>query len=249
MNSGIQDVHDLGWRLKALIEGWGGPALLESYDIERRTAIARVSAMASNVYKDWVEWKPKLYEIAPKLDEEGHEGDAFRAQIGKELVATFRREFNSQGGPLGYRYSESPIIVPDGTPEPADSMEVYVQVARPGHRAPHMWLDDGRSTLDLFGDAFTLLDTAGDVDSTRWEHCAKSLSVPLRVVRLAEPRAKEVFGTGQVLVRPDGVVCWRSGGSPLNVEQVILAVVGRAPGMRSNATTRQDNKDADILAS
>ncbi len=58
---------------------------------------------------------------------------------------------------LGYRYESSPICVDDGTPPPPDDPENYVPSARPGGRAPHFWLGDGRSTLDLFGRGFVLL--------------------------------------------------------------------------------------------
>lgn len=231
MNSGIQDVYDLGWRLKALIKGWGGPALLESYDVERRAAMARAGEMAAAIYNDWVEWYPKLQELGPKLEEEGAEADELRANLGKQLYQTFRREFNVQGVPLGYRYLNSPIVIRDGSPEPQDSWEDYTPIVRPGHRAPHMWLEDGRSTLDLFGEMFTLLVMDDSDDILDWQECAERLSVPLQVIRPETPRAWDIFGSGKVLVRPDGVVSWRSDGAQETIEDVLLTVTGRANHM------------------
>ena len=73
-----------------------------------------------------------------------------------------KREWFSIGIHLGYRYEGSPLIVPDGTPEPPDEVMDYAPTARPGHRAPHAWLKDGRSTLDLFGRGFVLLRFGAD---------------------------------------------------------------------------------------
>ena len=67
-----------------------------------------------------------------------------------------RHEWFANGVMLGYRYDDSPIVWPDGTPAPPD-ISTYMQTARPGARAPHVWLRDGRSTLDLFGRGFVLL--------------------------------------------------------------------------------------------
>ncbi len=68
-----------------------------------------------------------------------------------------RHEWFANGVMLGYRYDNSPIVWPDGTPAPPDPSHPYTQTARPGARAPHVWLADGRSTLDLFGRGFVLL--------------------------------------------------------------------------------------------
>ena len=62
---------------------------------------------------------------------------------------------------LGYRYDPSPIVWPDGTPAPRDSVTEYVQTSRPGSRAPHAWLAEGKSTIDLFGRKFVLLAFGG----------------------------------------------------------------------------------------
>ena len=68
-----------------------------------------------------------------------------------------RHEWFANGVMMGYRYDNSPIVWPDGTPAPPDLSHPYIQTARPGARAPHVWLGDGRSTLDLFGRGFVLL--------------------------------------------------------------------------------------------
>ena len=73
-----------------------------------------------------------------------------------------RHEWFTLGMHLGYRYEDSPICWPDGTAPTPDEPGTYVPTARPGSRAPHAWLADGRSTLDLFGRGFTLMGLGAD---------------------------------------------------------------------------------------
>jgi len=77
------------------------------------------------------------------------------------------REWHTLGIHIGYRYEGSPICWPDGSQAPADDPGTYVPTARPAHRAPHAWLADGRSTLDLFGRGFTLLGFGATGDEAR----------------------------------------------------------------------------------
>ena len=70
---------------------------------------------------------------------------------------SFTKLISSSGTLLGYRYEGSPIVIPDSTEEPADDPRTYIPIARPGHRAPHIWLEDGVSLFDKLGPGFTLL--------------------------------------------------------------------------------------------
>ena len=87
----------------------------------------------------------------------GRANDAARKEYGDWFAAIMRHEWFANGVMMGYRYDNSPIVWPDGTPAPPDQSHPYIQTARPGARAPHVWLDDGRSTLDLYGRGFVLL--------------------------------------------------------------------------------------------
>jgi 2-polyprenyl-6-methoxyphenol hydroxylase-like FAD-dependent oxidoreductase len=119
---------------------------------------------------------------------------------------------------LGASY-QSAVICPDGTPPPEcdDPTGDYVPVARPGHRAPHLWLDDARteSTLDLFGDSFILLIGP---NGHRWRAAAADTRrIPLRVMDISHPDWSQLYGVepnGAVLVRPDGYVTWRAATGP-----------------------------------
>jgi hypothetical protein len=138
-----------------------------------------------------------------------------------------RNEWFTIGIHLGYRYDDSPIIVADGTPVPPLSTSTYVQDARPGARAPHVWLRDGRSILDLFGRGFVMLRLGreaprGDGISS----AARSAGVPFEVVELDLAEVSELYGRRLVLVRPDGHVAWRADQEPADTPALIDVVRG-----------------------
>jgi 2-polyprenyl-6-methoxyphenol hydroxylase-like FAD-dependent oxidoreductase len=152
LNTGIGDVSDLGWMLDATLRGWGGERLLAAYDAERRPVAIRNGTSSTKNYGAWVQavGRDLVLDDTP-------EGEAQRRAVGDQMNAMLAGEWHSFGVAMGYRYDASPIVVTDGTPPPPDDPSEYLQTARPGHRAPHAWLADGRSTIDLFGDGFTLL--------------------------------------------------------------------------------------------
>src|SRR5262249_1782751 len=143
MNTGIADAVALSWMLEARLSGWGGEQLLHAYDAERRPVGLRNSANAAANYQGWLEKSGYANVLA-----EGPEGEACRQEVGRRLVQSLHGEWHSLGIDLGFRYEGSPIIVPDGTAPTPDQPSEYIPSSRPGHRAPHAWMSDGRSTLD-----------------------------------------------------------------------------------------------------
>ena len=145
MNTGIQDAFDLGWKLAAMLDGWGGEALLESYDTERRPASARAAEASLRNYRRLISaaQRGQLYAAPPQ-------GAAARRASGEQMVEEHKKSWHPVGVHLGYIYHPSPIVVPDGSPKPADDTFGYQPTTFPGARAPHVWLAPGRSTLDLF---------------------------------------------------------------------------------------------------
>jgi hypothetical protein len=124
-------------------------------------------------------------------------------------------------------YEGSPVIVADGTPQPPDDVTRYRQTSRPGSRAPHVWLADGRSTLDLFGRTFVLLrfgSRPADVEGL--VGAARKRGVPLEVVDIDDAKAAEVYERRLVLVRPDGQTAWRGDGAPADALNLIDVVRG-----------------------
>jgi hypothetical protein len=162
----------------------------------------------------------------PHIHEDSAEGRKTREELGAKLSVSMRNAWdNPLNTHLGYRYDDSPICVADGAPppEPADS-RVYVQSSHPGGRAPHAWLADGRSTLDLFGRGFTLLEFASVAHSFAEE--ARRRRLPLEVVRIPDARIAELYERKLALVRPDGHVAWRGDSAPADAGAVLDRVRG-----------------------
>ena len=223
MNTGIQDAFDLGWKLAAVEAGWGGPTLLESYDVERRPASARAAEQSLANYR-----RLTAQPHEPDLLAEEPAGDEARARLGRSLVEENEKTWHPIGVHLGYVYDPSPIVVPDGTPRPPDDTVGYVPSARPGARAPHASLADGRSTLDLFGPGFALLVFA-EVAHDGLVAAARRRGVPLAVHPIDDPAVARLYGAALVLVRPDGHVAWRGDAEPEDGLALIDTVRGAGP--------------------
>ncbi|MGE0801277.1 MAG: FAD-dependent monooxygenase [Lautropia sp.] len=221
MNTGIGDAVDLGWKIAAVQDGWGGPVLLDSYAIERRPVAARnVEEAASNRAED------ASLPIAPEIEDDTPAGAAARSALAAVIRDKRAKEWNSLGIQLGYRYDPSPIVVPDGSTPPPDSPTDYVPGTWPGARAPHAWLAPGRSTLDLFGDGFVLMVGHPAPAVAPLERAAEVCRLPLRVERIADPAIAAAYPAPLVLVRPDGHVAWRGAALPADCAALVDAVRG-----------------------
>jgi 2-polyprenyl-6-methoxyphenol hydroxylase-like FAD-dependent oxidoreductase len=223
MNTGIGDAVDLGWKLAAVLAGWGGDALLASYEAERRPVGLRNVAMAAEFYLQHEEFEHGFAAI----EEESAEGRELRRRCGEALVRGVGRMFRTLGLQIGYRYDASAICEPDGTPAPPDDPETYVPTARPGARAPHVDLADGRSILDLYRKSFVLLRFGTDApDGAALVAAARSRRMPIEVVTLHEPQAAALYARSLVLVRPDGHVAWRGDAVPADPGRLVDRVRG-----------------------
>jgi len=226
MNTGIGDAVDLGWKLEAIHKGWGGGALLQSYDAERRPVGLRNVAEASRNLKRMLSTRERL--PGPEIFEPGPQNDVARKEYGDWFAAIMRHEWFANGIMLGYRYDGSPVVWPDGTPAPPDLSHPYTQTARPGARAPHVDLEDGRSTLDLFGRGFVLLRLGPDAPTgARIERAAAERGMPLANIALPEPQVFAAYERRLVLVRPDGHVAWRADAEPADAGALIDMVRGQ----------------------
>jgi 2-polyprenyl-6-methoxyphenol hydroxylase-like FAD-dependent oxidoreductase len=228
MNTGMGDVNNLGWKLAAVLKGWGGPALLNSYEVERRPIAVRNSGASTHNYNQL----KSVLDCSGILDETP-EGDAVRARVGSAIVSATETEWETKGIHLGYRYEGSPILSPDGTEPDSDDFRWYKPSARPGHRAPHAWISggprDGLSTLDLFGDGFVLLklgETAPDDEPLA--KAARRRNLPYRTVALTDPHIAALYELPLVLVRPDGHVAWRGHALPETPDKLLDIVSGGA---------------------
>jgi 2-polyprenyl-6-methoxyphenol hydroxylase-like FAD-dependent oxidoreductase len=205
MNMGIGDALDLGWKLAAVLQGWGGESLLDTYEIERRPVHLRVIDEAVENFRAL----PNQM-VRDKLTEPGPIGDAIRAAVGKRIVQAKTREFKNLGIVLGCRYQDSPIIVPDGSSPPPDNFETYQPSACPGCLAPHHWLSDGSSLYDHFGPGFTLITTPDNADAaSELVAAAADRGIPFEIFRHDDPVITTLYQSRYTLIRPDQFVAWR----------------------------------------
>jgi 2-polyprenyl-6-methoxyphenol hydroxylase-like FAD-dependent oxidoreductase len=221
-NTAVEDAVNLGWKLASVIKGQGGPALLDSYAIERRPLAVRNTGYAQ-AFADSL----GLFQPAPEIEDDTPAGAAARHAAGVYLDAHARAEFNIPGITFGGRYDGSPVIVADGTPPP-DAVNSYVPTACPGGRAPHLWLDDGRSLFDAFGFEWTLLRLGEQAPAaTAFALAASRLGLDLAVVDLPGAEPRDLYGADLALIRPDQIVAWRGNGAA-SPEAVLRQAAGFA---------------------
>jgi 2-polyprenyl-6-methoxyphenol hydroxylase-like FAD-dependent oxidoreductase len=225
MNTGIQDSVDIAWKLDGCLRGWGGPELLASYELERRpVAIRNITEATGNLHRML---SPRKQRPPKALFAPGPEGDRARESFGATFAQTMKREWHTLGIHLGYVYEGSPIVVPDGTPAPPDEVMTYTQTARPGSRAPHVWLDEGVTSLDLFGRGFVLLRFGRAAPSGEALVAAlRRRGAPVEVTEIRSSAAAELYQQPLVLVRPDGHVAWRGDTDPDHAESLAEIVTG-----------------------
>ncbi|MGW2051442.1 FAD-dependent oxidoreductase [Streptomyces sp. NPDC001858] len=222
-NTGIQDAHNLAWKLAAVLDGWAGEGLLDSYDAERRPVAEATSARA-----------------AVRSAEHSHPGFAPPPGAGG----------GGGGGPqrgilnvaLGYRYPQGAVVGADPvSPVVPEGLDL---TGEPGSRAPHLWVRRGAeriSTLDLYERSLVLLSDAAEPSG--WheaaERLAAELALPLTSYRVGTGSGADLapegdadwaqcHGTargGAVLVRPDGFVAWRSPGPDPDAESTLRQVL------------------------
>ncbi|MDR5777325.1 FAD-dependent oxidoreductase [Caballeronia sp. LZ002] len=226
MNTGIGDAVDLSWKLDALVEGWGGEKLIDAYTSERKPIAHRITEFSTGNLMIM-----KGARSGPEIYEDTETGRAARVKVGKALQEGLQREWLSMNMHLGNRYLESPVVVYESEDRAQARAELedainYRPSSRPGARAPHVWMRDGRSTLDLFGKGFVLMKFKAGVDTRELERQASAASIPLHVTDLEEPAIAELYESALVLVRPDGHVAWRSDEQPADCRKLIAAVTG-----------------------
>jgi len=233
MNMGIGDAVDLGWKIAAVLQGWGGGALLDSYEQERRPVHQRTIDEAAANYATLGN---EL--VRPGIEDDGPEGDRVRREVGDEILASKIREFKTLGLVLGANYAGSPLLVPDGTPPPPEHPRHYVPSASPGCLAPHAWLLDGSSLYDHFGLGFTLLVMDGDAGAAeRFASAAARLGIPLKILAPGDERLARLYRARLALIRPDQHVAWRGDALPADPDGMLLHVTGRAGQERSSGQT------------
>jgi 2-polyprenyl-6-methoxyphenol hydroxylase-like FAD-dependent oxidoreductase len=224
MNSGVGDAIDLSWKLAATLQGWGGPALLDSYESERRQVGERnvgASRYASLGRRKWhAQYRANIRENTPA-------GAATRENLVRVAGVEQPKSNEMIGAELGYRYVDSPIVcaIPGG---PEHAFRVYEPSTWPGARLPHVWLADGTPVQDRIPyEGYTLLRLGRTgADTSALEKALRALGAPLAVLDLPDDAPRQVYGHDLLLLRPDLHVAWRGNRPPEDAGDVAATVIG-----------------------
>lgn len=222
LNTGVGDICNLAWKLEASLAGWGGPAMLESYSLERRRVAVRNGEESTHNRRIMHE----TMIAGADSGKAGEEGARARAKV-QSMLPMHRKHFDAVGCYLGDDYYDSPLVVGDGTPLPPLDAVNYHARARPGSRFPHFWVDSTTSILDRLGSGFTLV-TGSPSEADAFVQAFGRRAIPFAIAPLP---AREMlrYEARHVLVRPDGHVAWR-GDLAVDAEAIARQVTGQPAG-------------------
>jgi 2-polyprenyl-6-methoxyphenol hydroxylase-like FAD-dependent oxidoreductase len=211
MNTGVGDAIDLSWKLAATLQGWGGPKLLDSYEVERRQVGDRnvgASRYASLGRRKWrSQYRPEIRDATP-------EGQAARDNLARVADVEQRKTNEMIGAELGYRYVGSPVIC-DEPGGPEHLFREYVPTTWPGARLPHVWLRDQKPIQDVIGEGYTLLQLGQSrADTSGLERAMRALGAPFETLTVPDDVARDIYGYDLILLRPDLHVAWRGNAAP-----------------------------------
>jgi 2-polyprenyl-6-methoxyphenol hydroxylase-like FAD-dependent oxidoreductase len=223
MNAGIADAANLAWLLAAAVNGWAPPAILNAYQAERQPLTEQASRLIMDVSLKVMQQRR---EITADLEAPGPAGDALRARVGREAYALDIQQQCCGGLNFGYYYDQSPLIAYDNEAPPAYTMGSFTSSTVPGCRAPHLWLSRRRSLYDALGPDYTLIRTDTSVGIDSLLQAAAQHGVPLAVLDVATPQARDTYRHKLTLVRPDQHVAWRGDAVPTTP----LALIDRVRG-------------------
>jgi 2-polyprenyl-6-methoxyphenol hydroxylase-like FAD-dependent oxidoreductase len=226
MNSGVGDAIDLSWKLAAVLQGWGGPGLLPSYEVERRQVGERNVAASRHATLGRRKWRAAY---RPNIADNTPQGAATRANLARIADVEQRKSNEMIGAELGYRYVGSPILASEPGEGPAPDFMHYVPTTWPGARLPHVWLSDGRAMADRigYGHGYSLLRLGGArADATALAHAFAAIGAPLQVLDIADESARDLYGYDLLLLRPDLHVVWRGHAAPQEPDKLAALATG-----------------------
>jgi 2-polyprenyl-6-methoxyphenol hydroxylase-like FAD-dependent oxidoreductase len=233
LNTGIGDAIDLSWKLAAVIDGWGGPELLGSFEDERRQVGIRNVKVSGAASRDRFDFRKDAYR--PWMREDSERGREARANLAKAAMHEAGTTTIISGIERGYRYTNSPLLWPESGDGPDPDNYSYVPTTWPGARLPHMWLANGEALLDRLGAWFTLVRFGERVDTSGIERALTEAGVPHETLQLStdEPAFDVYGGYHAFLVRPDVHVAWRGKRAPDDPRLVVAVATGGRDARRA----------------
>jgi 2-polyprenyl-6-methoxyphenol hydroxylase-like FAD-dependent oxidoreductase len=212
-NAGIADAVDLGWKLAAVVNGWGGPGLLASYEMERRPAALFYRELCAGLLEVWRRFQ--------RLTAAG----ASREQLAGVLEQEYHHVDNL-GVQFGTRYTHSSIVWPERGTAPIWYWDRITPTTWPGCRVPALRLANGDQVLDLLATGLSLVDLSGRGLGETLVKEARQRGIPMSHLPLSEVAVRACWERDLVLVRPDQHVAWRDDEPPPNWEDVLDRVTG-----------------------
>lgn len=200
-NTGLGDACDLGWKLAAVLNGWGGPGLLDAYEAERRPVALFNREMCANLLAVWSRF--------PRLAALGATRPQLAAYLGKESF-----QIDNVGIHFGYRYNTSPIVAHEVGREPDWQWQAITPTTWPGGRPPSVRVADGTALFDRLGKELTLVDLSGENRGKALADQARSAGLPLTQLTVDPAGVRAVWERDLVLLRPDQHVAWRGDEAP-----------------------------------
>ena len=223
MNTGVGDAFDLAWKLIGTLKGWGGPELLDSYEIERRQIGDRNVGASRYANVGRQKWRSiATDEIFDGTDA----GELIKRQLIQVADSEQRKGNRMIGAELGYRYVDSPCIdnIPGG---PEHRVGKYNPNVWPGSRLPHCWLDDGSALQDQLPETYVLLSLGKkSLDTSKLRQSYEKIGAPVTEVRIESDRLRDLYGFDFLVLRPDMHVVWRGNDAPQNPQEIASISTG-----------------------
>ena len=224
MNAGIADAMNLSWTLAAYLNGWAGPAILNTYQVERQPITEQVSTFAMNHEYALAKERKKA---SPLLEEDTPEGQAARDELGQSLYDLNVKQYCCGGLNFGYFYDKSNIISYDGQAHPTYTINTFTSSTVPGCRLPHIWLENKESLYDKLGNDLALIQFGDEASGQELVNAAKEMNIPLKLIQLGNNYKDDVYKENLILVRPDLHIAWRGNNSPVDCSALLKLVTGR----------------------
>lgn len=225
MNTGIGDATNLAWKIAAVLKGWAGPELLESYDEERRPVTWRNCHAAAWAVDGPIWWRTAY---SPEIHEDTSKGRAARQHFVLRADPESRRIYEMHGADRGYRYN-SRVIASEEGPASESSITVYEPSTWPGAYLPHVWLAPDDALYDRIPtEGFTLLNLSDDPRALApFATALRATGAPVAEMHITDPQIRAVYERDYLLVRCDLHVVWRSDTPPEEPARLAAVVTGR----------------------